>query len=755
MSASTSTSTNPITKIPPFIFKNLQIVGNEMEFSELLLTLLPEKMVDFESLKANGFDVHFNALLGLTNSGLILDNFEKDTTYRKDLLHRMCVDMQLKGKVKGMTDECKVLFKIIISSICPRVGGTDIISWPHRHLIYFLLTEKKVNLGDYFFERICEAIFYRESQRRTTIVHPRLLSDLLFQGGIIKNLQKFYPELVASKVLPDVLSASFLTKMHLINSKVVQPSQEFEVRLEDRLYVDGYPVISELDCEEVIQDYLKYLRAEGFTVTREMVPKAPVNLYNPRQRKSKRKAETQEEQVKPDLLTQKKIKVEQAAAEQRTKKKHEAPAEKVAEESSRAPKRKMRLNVDEDDSEETRSDEETLADKLSKKQVHVSKGKTPKFVFNEAEIGIGYTKPLRTIHPEAINISSSDNSEELDCSTDEMIRKGKESRDKFTSSDKSQQKDKHVLSDNPISELQKHLSPDTLNNHPFSHETAKPISPPKSNSPPTSAEHVSPERVHTCAPCPSEVDVVLITNSAPESPQHSTIPYISTTSSDPFGNLSNQLYDDLLRLSEIKNRFLVCPSDVDVEVSAIKAKICNALDLVGKDIKAVIGKRDLEVVNLMREALARVSLKRLTMFNHEEAENARASAISAREAADDMLLKMFKNCGVDSKLFKSLEDQRIESERIAQATERIAQAAALLNQEEVLMLGFSEDGGSSSDKGKAPLEPGVDHLSVFQQAIEKQRSDHQVLETKVDKLDSKVDTLNDKFDMIIALLKKP
>ncbi|PNX91680.1 hypothetical protein L195_g047813, partial [Trifolium pratense] len=110
-------------------------------------------------------------------------------------------------------------------------------------------------------------------------------------------------------------------------------------------------------------------------------------------------------------------------------------------------------------------------------------------------------------------------------------------------------------------ELEKHLSPDTLNNHPFSHETAKPISPPKSNSPPTQpqqvisakpssdpqpditpaprnsptkqtspskspeptsepttseqvpdhnpnsgAEHVSPERVHTCAPCPSEVD---------------------------------------------------------------------------------------------------------------------------------------------------------------------------------------------------------------------------------------------------------
>ncbi|PNX69462.1 hypothetical protein L195_g056729, partial [Trifolium pratense] len=234
--------------------------------------------------------------------------------------------------------------------------------------------------------------------------------------------------------------------------------------------------------------------------------------------------------------------------------------------------------------------------RLKKNPAPATKGKTPKYVLNEAEIGIGYTKPLRTIHPEAINISSSDNSEELACS-----------------SDKSQQKDKHVPSDNPFSELEKHLSPDSLNNHPFTHETTKPTSPPKPKSPPSqphqeistkpssepqpdispapinsptkltsprkspeptseptsseqaselnpnsSAEHVSPEHVHTCAPCPSEADVVLITNPAPESPQHSTIPYISpTSSSDPFGNLSNQLYDDLLRLSNIKNRFLV------------------------------------------------------------------------------------------------------------------------------------------------------------------------------------------------------
>ncbi|PNX68170.1 hypothetical protein L195_g063858, partial [Trifolium pratense] len=51
------TSSSSSKRIPPFIFKNLQIVGNEMEFPESELTFLSEKIVDFEGLKANGFDV--------------------------------------------------------------------------------------------------------------------------------------------------------------------------------------------------------------------------------------------------------------------------------------------------------------------------------------------------------------------------------------------------------------------------------------------------------------------------------------------------------------------------------------------------------------------------------------------------------------------------------------------------------------------------------------------------------------------------
>ncbi|PNX66815.1 hypothetical protein L195_g063228, partial [Trifolium pratense] len=83
----------------------------------------------------------------------------------------------------------------------------------------------------------------------------------------------------------------------------------------------------------------------------------------------------------PDLLAQKKIKVEQSMAEQRTKRKHEAAAEKIAVESSQKP-----INLDEDESEsdetqsddETESDDETLGAKLRKRPVPVTKGTTSK-----------------------------------------------------------------------------------------------------------------------------------------------------------------------------------------------------------------------------------------------------------------------------------------------------------------------------------------------------------------------------------------
>ncbi|PNX68889.1 hypothetical protein L195_g064186, partial [Trifolium pratense] len=70
----------------------------------------------------------------------------------------------------------------------------------------------------------------------------------------------------------------------------------------------------------------------------------------------KRKAVAQPDQPKPDLLAQKKIKVEQADAEQRTKRKHEESATKAAEGVSKEP------IVIEEDSSDSSSEGSTSED---------------------------------------------------------------------------------------------------------------------------------------------------------------------------------------------------------------------------------------------------------------------------------------------------------------------------------------------------------------------------------------------------------
>ncbi|PNX63703.1 hypothetical protein L195_g061761, partial [Trifolium pratense] len=117
------------------------------------------------------------------------------------------------------------------------------------------------------------------------------------------------------------------------------------------------------------------------------------------------------------------------------------------------------------------------------------------------------------------------------------------------------------------------------------------------------------------------------------------------------------------------DRFLVCPSDVDLEVSSIKARICNALDDAAEDIKAVVGTRDLDVISFIRDSFARAALKRLTSFNHEEHERAKLVAISAAVKR----LSTFKDCWVDSTILQHLEDQRIENERLEEAAARVAE----------------------------------------------------------------------------------
>ncbi|MCI27924.1 hypothetical protein A2U01_0049124, partial [Trifolium medium] len=115
---------------------------------------------------------HFVKLLGLEDKGKVISEYKESGYYRENIKKDMFIDLKLLGKSKGMNDECRVLFKILLSSILPRTGGLDTISWEHMHFIYFLLKGKKINLAECLFDHLCSAIREGNFKRMTTIAHP-------------------------------------------------------------------------------------------------------------------------------------------------------------------------------------------------------------------------------------------------------------------------------------------------------------------------------------------------------------------------------------------------------------------------------------------------------------------------------------------------------------------------------------------------------------------------------------------------------
>lgn len=69
------------------------------------------------------------------------------------------------GKVKNMHNNFKLLFKILIGCMIPREGSTDQILLDHKHFIFYLKNEDKINLSAYIFNHLREDI--KEAQSFT------------------------------------------------------------------------------------------------------------------------------------------------------------------------------------------------------------------------------------------------------------------------------------------------------------------------------------------------------------------------------------------------------------------------------------------------------------------------------------------------------------------------------------------------------------------------------------------------------------
>jgi hypothetical protein len=131
---------------------------------------------------------HNAKLLGLDNEGEKINQYKKDSVYAdsiKEDLFPPNTSLAGYGRAKCLKKDYFVAFRLFIASIVTRDGGTDTISWAHKHFIWFMLQKVKINLADTLFEHLCHCISESHHKPVVMIHHPRLISELLRQSKLI------------------------------------------------------------------------------------------------------------------------------------------------------------------------------------------------------------------------------------------------------------------------------------------------------------------------------------------------------------------------------------------------------------------------------------------------------------------------------------------------------------------------------------------------------------------------------------------
>jgi hypothetical protein len=86
-------------------------------------------------------------LLNLPNSGKFLIDTNKGKTkitkYQSKIKDLLFANKEDYGKSTNLHMNVRILFKILTSSIVPRVGGSDQISWDLKHFLLFYLRKNQ------------------------------------------------------------------------------------------------------------------------------------------------------------------------------------------------------------------------------------------------------------------------------------------------------------------------------------------------------------------------------------------------------------------------------------------------------------------------------------------------------------------------------------------------------------------------------------------------------------------------------------
>jgi len=250
--------------------------------------------------------------------GSFEENLDNMTSPWIEVVNMTLFNRKKKGKYYDMQKEHKLLQKILVECLLPKVGRAYQLSLEHRVFLHFLITLEKANVPKYIFNHMLWAVKESQDNNKSFIPYGGLLSDIFHQGGILKavKMSKTVTDKQLGTITRKVINVGTLRKMQLTKEVIKLETDLQELSVLSNV-MDDFPPICKEDPPDVKAHYVyEHWKATGETIKYDDIPDT---MYGgalpvaPKKRKSKKQATSEdvdeEESSEPKPKKAKKEKV--------------------------------------------------------------------------------------------------------------------------------------------------------------------------------------------------------------------------------------------------------------------------------------------------------------------------------------------------------------------------------------------------------------------------------------------------------------
>ena len=159
------------------------------------------------------------------------------------------------------TDNCKIIYRILIDSVLPKLGGTDQISSVQKLFTYNVAKGNIVDIGRLIFDNLCTSII----SSKAIVRHSRLLSHMFAQCGLLDAVTPYLPGLGTFLLGSKIVNSTSLRYLRLVkNNEIIHPTHPLLLRNSEKGIGESWLVhVRDSEAKRVIEAHADFMKKLG------------------------------------------------------------------------------------------------------------------------------------------------------------------------------------------------------------------------------------------------------------------------------------------------------------------------------------------------------------------------------------------------------------------------------------------------------------------------------------------------------------